>query len=156
MSYEYRNALAEGTVLDTYRIERVLGEGGFGVTYLVTELNLGKEYAIKELIPDGVAIRQGGTTVMARSSSMEGDFEATRRHFIKEARVLATLKHPAIVAVHRLFEANGTCYMVMDYVEGETLGAYLKRQGGMLSSREEFEVFSIPSWTALRSSTGRR
>ncbi len=139
MSDEYRNALAVGTVLDTYRIERVLGEGGFGVTYLVTELNLGKEYAIKELIPDGVAIRQGGTTVMARSRSMEEDFAATRRHFIKEARVLDALKHPAIVALHRLFEANGTCYMVMDYVEGETLGAYLKRQGGKLSSREEFE-----------------
>ncbi|MDB4266399.1 serine/threonine protein kinase [bacterium] len=136
-------------MLDTYRIERVLGEGGFGVTYLVTELNLGKEYAIKELIPDGVAIRQGGTTVMARSSSMEEDFEATRRHFIKEARVLATLKHPAIVAVHRLFEANGTCYMVMDYVEGETLGAYLKRQGGMLGSREEFEGIFYPIMDGL-------
>ena len=80
---------------------------------------------------------------------MEEDFAATRRHFIKEARVLDALKHPAIVAVHRLFEANGTCYMVMDYVEGETLGAYLKRQGGMLSSREEFEGIFYPIMDGL-------
>ena len=111
MPEEYTNALPSGTRLDTYEIESVLGVGGFGVTYLARELNLGKTYAIKELLPDGIAVRQAGdTTVKAKSSGSAGDFEATRKYFISEARILAGLDHPAVVSVHRLMEANGTCY----------------------------------------------
>ena len=122
MIEEYRNALPEGTIIDTYQVEKILGVGGFGITYLVKEMNLGKRYAIKELLPDGIAIRQGGeTTVMARSTSDQDGFDATRKYFISEAQVLAGMDHPAVVSVHRLMEANGTCYMVMDYIEGDTL-----------------------------------
>ena len=150
MTEEFRNALPEGSVLDTYRIERVLGVGGFGITYLVRELNLGKLYAIKELLPDGIAIRQGGeTTVMARSTSDQDNFDATRKYFISEAQVLAGMDHPAVVSVHRLMEANGTCYMVMDYVEGDTLGDHLKKRGGVLSGADEFKQIFYPLMSGL-------
>ena len=108
---EYTNALPGGTRLDTYQIEKVLGVGGFGVTYLARDLNLGKLYAIKELLPEGIAVRQAGeATVKARSTSDQDDFAATRKYFISEARILAGMSHPAVVSVHRLMEANGTCY----------------------------------------------
>ena len=150
MSEEYSNVLPTGTQLDTYQIEKVLGVGGFGVTYLVRELNLGKLYAIKELMPEGIAVRQAGdTTVKARSAGVQEDFDATRRYFISEARILAGMKHPAVVSVHRLMEANGTCYMVMDYVEGETLGDFLKKRGGKLQSKEVFEQIFFPLMDGL-------
>ena len=150
MSEEYTNALPSGTRLDTYQIERVLGVGGFGVTYLARDLNLGKTYAIKELLPDGIAVRQAGeATVKAKSSGNQEDFEATRKYFISEARILAGMDHPAVVSVHRLMEANGTCYMVMDYVEGDTLGDYLKKHGGAFSSKYEFEQVFYPLMSGL-------
>jgi serine/threonine protein kinase/formylglycine-generating enzyme required for sulfatase activity len=151
MSEEYRNALAEGFTIDTYRIERVLGAGGFGITYLVSELNLGKLFAMKELLPDGIAIRRTGDTshVEAKSQSSEGDFQATRKYFISEARILAGMDHPAVVSVHRLMEANGTCYMVMDYIEGDTLGDYLKKRGGRFSGLDEFQQIFYPLMSGL-------
>ena len=73
MSQDYQNALPQGAEIDSYRIERTLGVGGFGITYLVSDLNLGQQYAIKELLPDGIAVRQSGkTTVAADISSDEG------------------------------------------------------------------------------------
>jgi len=151
MSEEYRNALPEGFTIDTYRIESALGEGGFGITYLVRELNLDKLFAMKELLPDGIAMRRTGDTsyVEAKSSSSEDDFAATRKYFISEARILAKLKHASVVSVQRLMEANGTCYMVMDYVEGDTLGDYLKKQGGVLSGSEEFKKIFFPLMAGL-------
>ena len=145
MSEEYKNVLPQGFRLDTYEIESVLGVGGFGVTYLARELNLGKLYAIKELMPEGIAIRESGsTTVIAKSTGSQEDFEATRKYFISEARILAGMSHPAVVSVHRLMEANGTCYMVMDYVEGDTLGDYLKKRGGKFQSKAELEQIFYP------------
>ena len=89
MSEEYTNALPSGTRLDTYQIERVLGVGGFGVTYLARDLNLGKTYAIKELLPDGIAVRQAGeATVKAKSS---GNCLSVTR-CIKRSLILQLLK----------------------------------------------------------------
>jgi formylglycine-generating enzyme required for sulfatase activity/serine/threonine protein kinase len=151
MSEEYRNALPEGYIIDTYRIERVLGAGGFGITYLVRELNLDKLFAMKELLPDGIAMRRTGDTsyVESKSQSAEGDFAATRKYFISEARILAKMNHPAVVGVQRLMEANGTCYMVMDYVEGDTLGDHLKKRGGVLSGADEFKQIFYPLMSGL-------
>ena len=145
MHEECRNALPKDTMLDTYRIERVLGVGGFGITYLAYELNLGKAYAIKELLPDGLAIREAGSDdVVARSVTDQADFDATRERFISEARVLAAIEHRSVVGVHRLMEEHGTCYMVMDYVEGVTLDVHLKGQGGKLQGLEEFKRLFYP------------
>ena len=150
MAEVYRNALPQGTILDTYQIDRTLGVGGFGITYLVSDLALGKAYAIKELLPDGIAVRLGGeTTVMARSTSAQEDFDATRKYFLAEARVLAGMNHPAVVSVYRLFEANGTCYIVMDYIEGDTLGNHLNKQGGKINGSDEFQQIFPPLMSGL-------
>jgi serine/threonine protein kinase/TPR repeat protein len=125
----HRLALPVGFQIDHFRIDGVLGKGGFGITYLAVDLQLGKRVAIKELLPDTIATRIKGLTVAPHSAGMQESWEWARERFLEEARTLATFSHPAIVGVHRLIEANGTVYMVMDYVEGESYEARLKRIG---------------------------
>ena len=122
-------ALPVGFQIEHFRIEAVLGKGGFGITYLAVDLQLGKRVAIKELLPDTIATRVEGLTVVPHSHGMQENWEWARERFLEEARILATFSHPAIVGVHRLIEANGTVYMVMDYVEGESYEARLQRIG---------------------------
>jgi hypothetical protein len=122
-------ALPVGFQIEHFRIEAVLGKGGFGITYLALDLQLGKRVAIKELLPDSIATRVEGLTVVPHSAGMQENWEWARERFLEEARTLATFSHPAIVGVHRLIEANGTVYMVMDYVEGESYEARLQRIG---------------------------
>jgi serine/threonine protein kinase len=125
----HRLALPIGCQVDCFRIEAVLGKGGFGITYLAVDLQLGKRVAIKELLPDSIATRFDGLTVVPHSAAVQENWEWARERFLEEARTLATFSHPAIVGVHRLIEANGTVYMVMDYVEGESYEARLQRMG---------------------------
>jgi TPR repeat protein/serine/threonine protein kinase len=125
----HRLALPVGFQIEHFRIEAVLGKGGFGITYLALDLQLGKRVAIKELLPDTIATRVEGLTVVPHSVGVQEDWEWARERFLEEARTLATFSHPAIVGVHRLIEANGTVYMVMDYVEGESYEARLQRIG---------------------------
>jgi len=126
---EHRLALKPGYQLDHFRIEAVLGKGGFGITYLALDLRLGKKVAIKELLPDTIATRVEGFTVVPQSGAQEENWQWARQRFLEEARVLAGFSHPAIVGVHLLLEAHGTVYMVMDYVEGESYEARLRRIG---------------------------
>jgi serine/threonine protein kinase len=125
----HRLALPVGFQIEHFRIEAVLGRGGFGITYLAVDLQLGKRVAVKELLPDTIATRVDGLTVVPHSVGMQENWEWARERFLEEARTLATFSHPAIVGVHRLIEANGTVYMVMDYVEGESYEARLQRIG---------------------------
>jgi len=122
-------ALPTGYQLEDLQVETVLGKGGFGITYKVRDLRLGKAVALKELLPDSIATRTHGVTIVAQSKSQEESWEWARERFLGEARMLAGFNHPAIVAVQRLIEANGTVYMVMDYVEGESYEARLQRIG---------------------------
>jgi len=122
-------ALPVGFQIEHFRIEAVLGKGGFGITYLAVDLQLGKRVAVKELLPDTIATRIEGLTVVPHSAGMQENWEWARDRFLEEARTLATFSHPAIVGVHRLIEANGTVYMVMDYVDGESYEARLQRIG---------------------------
>jgi len=122
-------ALPAGYRIESYEIQAVLGKGGFGITYVALDLQLGKRVAIKELLPDTIATRVEGSTVVPQSTSLQNDWDWARESFQKEAKVLARFSHPAIVGVHRIIEANGTAYMVMDYVEGETYEARLRRIG---------------------------
>jgi len=126
---EHRLALKPGYQLDHFRIEAVLGKGGFGITYLAVDLRLGKRVAVKELLPDSIATRVEGYTVVPQSSALGDNWQWARQRFLEEARVLAGFSHPAIVGVHHLLEAHGTVYMVMDYVEGESYEARLRRIG---------------------------
>ena len=123
------NALPQGYRIQEYEFVRVLGFGGFGVTYLGYDHNLDKAVAIKEYQPADVAIRTENQSIAPKASTFREDFDWGLERFLNEARTLARFDHRNIVKVHRYFEANGTAYIVMEYAEGETLTAYLSRKG---------------------------
>ncbi len=124
----YRNALPLGTDLLEYRLESVLGAGGFGMTYLARDTHLEKLVAIKEYLPTDLAVRALDGSIVPVNTESEYDYQWGLRRFIQEARTLARFSHPNIVRVNRYFEANGTGYMVMDYEEGESLNQRLRRE----------------------------
>ena len=124
---QYPNALPIGSSLMEYRLDTVLGVGGFGITYLAHDTLLQKDVAIKEYFPGSSVLRGTDQSVTLTGPDMAGEYEAGLERFLKEARTLAGFSHPNIVRVNRYFKANATAYMVMDYVEGESLKAYLKR-----------------------------
>ena len=134
------NALPRGFEFDGYRVERVLGTGGFGITYRANEVSIERRVAIKEYLPRTLAVREGTSpSVRPISSEDTGDFEYGLERFRDEAQTLVRLRHPNIVQVLKFFEANGTAYLVMDFVEGESLGNILKRDG-TLTEPELHEV----------------
>ncbi len=122
------NALPQGYRLQEYELVRVLGFGGFGMTYLGFDHNLDKGVAVKEYLPDDIAARTGDNSVVPKASQFRGDFAWGLERFLDEARVVARFDHRNIVKVYRFFEAHGTAYIVMEYAEGETLSAYLARK----------------------------
>src|SRR5688572_23349545 len=99
METDERNALPPGYQLNEYRIERVLGQGGFGITYLAQDDRLGRQVAIKEFMPPDLAARVAGSTVMPRSAMVKADYQWGLQRFLKEARTLAQFRHPNIVQV---------------------------------------------------------
>ena len=121
--------LPAGYQLHEYRITRVLGAGGFGITYLAHDTHLDKPCAVKEYLPKDFALRGEGSTVLPLSEASNADFDWGLERFLEEARVMAQFSHPNLVGVSRFFQANGTAYIVMDYIEGETLTAFLNRGG---------------------------
>jgi len=123
----YHNALALNSTLGEYRLEAVLGVGGFGITYLARDAHLDKQVAIKEYLPGDLAIRALDGSVVPVSTDHQYDYQWGLERFIEEARTLARFSHPHIVRVNRYFESNGTGYMVMDYEDGESLNQMLKR-----------------------------
>jgi serine/threonine protein kinase/peptidoglycan hydrolase-like protein with peptidoglycan-binding domain len=122
--------LMPGQVVGRYRIVSVLGQGGFGITYRAQDSELGREVAIKEYLPAALAVRQDGTTVVPRSTSAAEDFAWGRDRFIAEGRTLAALHRvPGIVLVHDFLETNGTAYLVMELLGGQTLQERVARRG---------------------------
>lgn len=111
-------ALPPGFRLHEYRIDRVLGQGGFGITYLATDVNLNTKVAIKEYLPEDIAFRTSGQTVSAHSSRFRDRYRSGLDSFLVEGRTLATFRHPNIVRVARFFEAHQTAYMVLEYERG--------------------------------------
>ena len=138
----HRLALNTGFRLENFQIERILGKGGFGITYVALDLHLGKRVAIKELLPDSIATRVEGSTVVPQTASMQESWEWARARFLEEAQILAGFSHSAIVGVHRLIEANGTVYMVMDFIDGESYESRLRRIGRESSQEALMEVIS--------------
>ncbi len=124
----HRNALPEGFHLEDYLIDSILGHGGFGITYLAKDTHLDQWVAIKEYLPNEFAVREGVSTVYAKSTSDEEAFHWGLQRFIKEAQTLARFKHPNIVRVLRFFEAHNTAYMVMEYEDGSSLADYLRER----------------------------
>jgi hypothetical protein len=121
-----RLTLPPGTLLDaSYRIERVVGAGGFGITYMAQDDRLQATVAIKEYFPDDFADRSDDYRVSPKSQRHQQTFDWGLNSFEQEARILARFDHPAIVRVFRVFEANGTAYMVMRYEQGKSLEKWL-------------------------------
>ena len=124
---QHRNALPQGFEIQEYVIDSVIGHGGFGITYLAKDIHLDQWVAIKEYLPNDLAVREGVSTVYAKSNTDEEAFEWGLQRFIMEARTLAQFQHPNIVQVMRFFEAHRTAYMVMAYQKGDSLSALLKQ-----------------------------
>ena len=120
------NALPAGYALQEYRIEKVLGVGGFGLTYLALDGNLNLKVAVKEYLPDDVATRGADHSISPRSPDNAEHFGWGKQRFLDESRVVASFRHPNIVRVMRFFEANGTAYMVMEFVEGAALNDWIR------------------------------
>ena len=128
-------AMPRNTILNgKYLVGDVLGRGGFGITYIVFDLSLESRVAIKEYYPSGAAMRREGESELYWSSSYKfrSSREDAKNYFLKEARKMARVENiPSVVRVRETFLANETAYIVMDYVEGETLKARLRREGPM-------------------------
>ena len=118
-----------------YRIERVLGQGGFGITYLAVQTSLQRKVAIKEFFMKDFCSRdEAAFTMSAPSTGSNKLVEQYRKKFIKEARNLARLNHPNIISVIDVFEENGTVYYVMPYLLGGSLQDYVKAHGPLSES----------------------
>jgi serine/threonine protein kinase len=124
-------ALAAGQEIHEYRIDKVLGGGGFGITYLAQDVNLQLPVAIKEYFPSDVAVRGVDTSVKVRNEDCAERFNWGLDRFVDEARALASFRHPNIVRVLRYFKDNGTAYIVMDYESGDPLKHWVVRQNGL-------------------------
>ncbi len=123
----YRNSLPLNSMLLEYRLESILGAGGFGMTYLAHDTNIEKKVAIKEYLPVELAVRALDGSIVPINTGSEYNYKWGLDRFLQEARLLAKFIHPNIVAVSRYFEANGTAYMVMNYESGMSLSQLLKR-----------------------------
>jgi serine/threonine protein kinase len=124
----YADALPAQYQLHWYVLERVLGQGGFGITYLARDTNLDQPVAIKEYLPVDVATRRPDASVRSRTEDQTERYRWGLDRFIREARTLARFDHPNIVRVHSVFEINNTAYMVMRFEEGENLASLLEHR----------------------------
>lgn len=123
---EPRQFLPSGLVLDgSYEIRRVLGAGGFGITYEAFDHGLGRPVAVKEYYPEALGRRESTQTVRPRTESDRPLFDKLRQSFVREAQTLSQFNHSSIVRVLRVFEAHGTAYMVMSLEAGPTLKQWL-------------------------------
>ena len=147
-----RHQLPVGTVLaDKYVVGRVLGQGGFGITYLGLECNLNMLVCIKEFFPHNTVNRDSARSrfVNVNTQTMEGNYSAARERFIREAKSLAKFRDvPQIVSIYELFQMNNTAYMVMEFVSGTDMVKYISSKGGRLSMEETLRLLD-PIMNAL-------
>lgn len=129
-----QQTLKPGTLLrqGAYRIVKVLGQGGFGITYLAYDVALDKSVAIKEFFPKDFCDRSGETShVTLGTSSSEQLVSRLRAKFLKEARNIARFDHPNIIKIFAAFEENGTAYYVMECIDGRSLLEVVKSGGAL-------------------------
>lgn len=134
--------LPVGTILDgQFLVGKVLGQGGFGITYLGLDTHLNRKVAIKEYFPSGLVGRESSYTQMVSCTTDTANFVRGRERFLSEARALAKLSEVAEIAqVHSFFESNSTAYIIMEFVEGITLQQYVQGRGGKLTSDEVMSI----------------
>lgn len=149
LDMDHRQALQPGTILDgKYRIERILGSGGFGITYQAYDIRLAAPVAIKEYFPSQFGIRDATYSVRPRVNGDRNMFDRLRSSFLREARTLNQFDHQAIVRVFNVFEAYGTAYMVMKYESGPSLKSWLADLG-RLPTQAELDRLTAPLLDAL-------
>ncbi len=145
----YQQLLPSDTeLIDEFQILAHLGSGGFANTYRALEKSLGREVAIKEYFPSELAVRADNLRVEAKTESQEKQFKWGLRRFIREAQTLAKFRHPSVVRVHRVFEANDTAYIVMEFVTGSNMESWLSARGHPLT-QDECDQFLPPLLDAL-------
>jgi serine/threonine protein kinase len=145
-----RLSLPVNTVLDaSYRIVRLVGSGGFGITYEAEDINLGTLVAIKEYYPFDFGDRDATMSVKPKSDRHRQTFDWGRSNFLQEARTLARFEHPSIVRVTRVFEANSTAYMVMRFEQGHSFESWLNSLGRP-PTQEELDSIVAPLLDALQ------
>lgn len=147
---KYPHALSPGTIVGgQYIIGRVLGQGGFGITYAAQDYNSKNLVAIKEFLPEQFAARNGSKQVNLYSAQHENDFKFGKENFLAEAKTLSQFNGlPNICDIYSYFEENGTAYFVMEYVDGISMSDYMKSKGGRLDV-EEAKALLIPVMKAL-------
>lgn len=141
-------ALSPGYEILWYTIDRVLGQGGFGITYLAHDRNLDRAVAIKEYLPTTFAYRHQDYSVKPITGDHRENFVWGLGSFLKEAQTLARFSHPNIVRVHSVFEENNTAYMVMEYEHGENLATLYKEQDNL--NQQFFEKIFFPIFDGLK------
>lgn len=137
--------LPQRTVIGTqnrYLVGKALGEGGFGITYLAWDLQQGIKVALKEYFPSGYVTRVAGSNqVIINSKQNQAASNRGLKRFVEEARALAKIKNLAgVVNVRDFFSANGTAYIVMEFLDGVSLKKYLQRKGGKISVDEVLTI----------------
>ncbi len=137
---ENEAALPAGYILGEYAIEAILGQGGFGITYLATDTKLGSKVAIKEFYPQSQVRRDDNNKLLVNKENSSG-YQWGLSQFLNEAQSLARFKHANIIRVLRYLELNNTAYMVMEYEEGQNLIEFTIKQGNRLDERTLSKIF---------------
>ena len=149
--------LPMGTKLDDkIVIGRVMGKGGFGVTYLGYDLRMDKTIAVKEYYPNGIAYRSpSGTEVSVADTKSAETFEKGAEKFYTEAEMVAQFNgNPNIVSVYDYFRANNTVYLIMEYLSGITLKNYVKKHGRLTDGQALFVIDKIAAALSITHSAG--
>ena len=139
-----------------YRLIRILGQGGFGVTYIAEDETLGQKVVIKEYFPVGLVKRtESHEIVLKNTESDKKLYEEGMRRFLNEAQVLASLfEIPGVVKVLDYFQENGTAYIVMEYIKGISLRSYLERTSEEISFQKAWDML-LPVMNALEMIHGK-
>ncbi|MCH5212195.1 MAG: protein kinase [Oscillospiraceae bacterium] len=136
---KYPTALTEGVILvGRYAVGRVLGKGGFGITYLCYDLKEDKMVAVKEYLPDSLTHRNSGDTVVSSyGDEREEYFRTGARKFYDEAKLVSRFNgNPNIISVYEFFFENNTTYFVMEYLDGVDFKNYIAECGGKINENE--------------------
>lgn len=124
-----------------YQISKVLGQGGFGITYRGVDTKLNRAVALKEFFPEGCW--REGTTVVSAGRWNNSSYTDAKQRFLQEGQTLGQFNHPGIVQVFYYFEQNNTAYMVMEYLQGKTLADLLKSRGGKLPEADALNYIRV-------------
>jgi len=141
MAQQANQPLPNGHLLEEYTIDRQLSLGGFSIVYLATD-TAGRQVAIKEYLPNSLALRTRGEINPVISAEHLGAFRYGMKCFFEEGRALARLSHPNVIRVLNFFRANDTVYMVMEYEHGRTLQEFIQKHQGHISERFMRGVFT--------------